>query len=80
MTYNEPFVTAVFECESVARAHGHTLGKWQKVTEEMYVSMCVVCSEITWVTQQLGEKRWRMGGSVLEQECLEDNFRESSGD
>jgi hypothetical protein len=78
MNHNEPFVAAVFECESVTRTHGHTLGKWQQVTEEMYVSMCVVCNELTWVTQQLGEKRWRIGGSALEKDCLEEDWGSAS--
>ena len=73
MNHNEPFVDAVFECESAAGSRGHTLGKWQKVTDEMYVTICVVCSKLTWVTQPSDEQCWRTGGSALEQECLEDD-------
>jgi hypothetical protein len=83
MSHNDPLMRAALsECESVARSHGHTLGRWQKVTEEMHVSMCVVCSKLTWVTRSKDDKRWRLGGSVLKQEdCLvEDALRSSSED
>lgn len=81
MSHNDPFMAALSECEAVARTRGHTLGRWQKVTEEMYVSRCVGCSNLTWVTKPAGdEKRPRIGGSVLKQDCLEDNLRGSSGD
>ena len=82
MSHNDPLMKAALsECELFARTRGHTLGRWQKVTEEMYVSMCVACSKLTWVTQSRDEKRWRIGGSVLKQDCLvEDDLRASSGD
>ena len=79
MNYNYALIDAILECESVTGTAGHTLGKWHKVTESMYISMCLVCSEITWVTQVEDEKHWRIGGTVLEQDCSEDGLRSSPG-
>jgi hypothetical protein len=74
-------MAALSECESVARTRGHTLGRWQTVSEEMSAAMCLVCAKLTWVTLSRGEKRPRTGGSVLKQDCLvEDALRASSGD
>ncbi len=82
MSHRDPLMKAALsECESFARTRGHTLGRWQKVTEEIYVSMCVACSKLTWVTQSRGEKPWRIDGSVLKRDCLvEDDLKASSGD
>ena len=80
MVHNDAFMAALSECESAARTRGHTLGRWQKVTEEMYVSMCVTCNKLAWVTLSSGETRWRAGGSVIKQGCLEGNPRAPSGD
>lgn len=80
MDHNDAFMAALSEGKSVARTRGHTLGRWQKVTEDMYVSMCLACSKLTWVTQSRGEKRWRIGGSVVKQGCSEGNLRASSVD
>jgi hypothetical protein len=80
MSHNDSFMAALSECESVARTCGHTLGRWQKVTEEMYAAMCMVCAKLTWVTLSRGEKHPRTGGSVLKQDCLEHSLRASSGD
>ncbi len=73
-------MAALFECESLARTRGHTLGRWQTVTEEMSAAMCLVCAKLTWVTLSRGEKCPRTGGSILKQDCLEDPLRVSSGD
>ena len=82
MSHNDPLMKAALsECESFARTRGHTLGRWQKGTEERYVAMCVAYSKLTRVTQSRDEKRWRIGGSVLKQDCLvEDDLRASSVD
>jgi hypothetical protein len=72
MSHSDPLMMAALsECESVARTRGHTLGRWQTVSEEMYASMCLVCAKLTWVTKSGGEGRLRTGGSVLKQDCLE---------
>ena len=47
MSYNDSFIAALSECESVARARGHTLGRWQAVSEEMSAAMCMVCTKLT---------------------------------
>ncbi len=81
MNYRDSFIAAVSECECLAVANGHTQGRWQKVTPALYASMCVVCSELTCVSQQEeGEKHWLIGGSVLTLKCLEDDVRTASGD
>ena len=83
MSHSDPLMMAALsecECESVARIRGHTLGRWQTVNEEMCASMCLVCAKLTWVTLSSGEKRPRIGGSVLKQDCLEHPLIASSGD
>ena len=82
MSHSEPLMMAALsECETVARTRGHTLGRWQTVSEEMSAAMCVVYAKLTWVTLSRGEKSPRTGGSVLKQDCLvEDALRASSGD
>jgi hypothetical protein len=81
MSHSDPLMMAALsECESLARTRGHTLGRWQTVTEEMSAAMCLVCAKLTWVTLSRGEKRPRTGGSVLKQDCVEHPKRASSGD
>ena len=82
MGHNYPLMRAALaECESVAKARGHTLGRWQTVSEEMSASICLTCAKLAWVTLSRGEKRPRTGGSVLKRDCLvEDALRASSGD
>jgi hypothetical protein len=82
MSHSDPLMRAALsECESVARTRGHTLGRWQTVSEEMSASVCMVCARLTWVTLSRGEKRPRTGGSVLRQDCLVAHaLRASSGD
>ena len=82
MSHNNPLMLAALsECESLARTRGHTLGRWQTVSEDMSAAMCVVCARLAWVTLPMGEKRPRTGGSVLKQDCsVEEDLRASSGD
>jgi hypothetical protein len=80
MSHSHPLMRAALpECETVARTRGHTLGRWQTVSEEIFASVCMVCAKLAWVTLPRGEKRPRTGGSVLRQDCLvEDALRASS--
>jgi hypothetical protein len=69
--YNESLLAAVSECKSLARTHGHTLGGWHPVTELMHASMCMVCSEIAWVSLSDDKKNWLIGGKAIELDCSE---------
>ena len=82
MSHSDPLMMAALsKCATAAKTRGHTMGRWQKVTEEMHVSMCLVCAKLTLVTKSSVEKRWSIGGSVLKQECLEQHpLRETSLD
>lgn len=79
MSHNEQFMTAVSECETVARARGHTPGAWYPIAESFHAYKCEVCGAMAWVTRPSGEKRWRIGGSALERDCLEDDQESASG-
>jgi hypothetical protein len=72
MQANEQYASAVSKCEMAARNRGHVLGVWQPVDERLYASMCELCTKIAWVSRSGNEERWRMGGSPLGQDCLED--------
>jgi hypothetical protein len=78
MHHNESLMAALSECESAARTRGHTIGRWQTVTERVSASMCLDCRKLVWVTQSRDEQRPSVGGSVLEQDCSEDGSRASS--
>ncbi len=66
---------AVARCEAVARNNGHTLGVWHRVDERLHASICEVCAEMVWVARPAYEKRWRVGGTTLEQDCLKDDMK-----
>lgn len=70
MSANENYSAAVARCEAAARYHGHTLDVWYHVSEELRASMCVLCDAMVWLSRPGQEKRWRVGGAALEQECL----------
>ena len=80
MNANEQYTAAVTRCEAAARNHGHALGVWYLVDERLHASICEVCGAIALVTRPGYEKHWRIGGSVLEQDCLEYDWRSVSGD
>ena len=69
MNPNYSFEAAVSECEFVAKTRNHTLGKWHRVTEFVYIARCGDCSEVAWIMRSQDEKRWQIGGTVLEQDC-----------
>ncbi len=80
MDDNEQHKSAVGRCEAAARSHGHALGVWYPVDERFRASLCEVCGAMTWITRPGYEKHWRIGGSALEQDCSEHEWRSASGD
>jgi hypothetical protein len=75
MQANEQYASEVVSsCEMAARNRGHVLGAWQPVDERLYASMCEYCTKIAWVSRSGDEEPWRMGGSALGQDCLEDDL------
>lgn len=78
MNHNRQLMDALSECESTARTRGHTLGRWQTVTQGWSASMCLDCRKLVWVTQSSDEQRPRVCGSVLEKDCSEDGSRAAS--
>jgi hypothetical protein len=79
MDGNEQYSAAVARCEAAAREHGHTLDVWYHVSEELHASVCAVCGAMVWVTRPGHEKRWRIGGVALEQECPEEHRSVEAG-
>ena len=75
MQAREQYTSTIFRGEAAARKRGHALGAWQPVAQRLQASMCEVCGEIAWVTRFGEERRWRMGGTALEQDCLESKRR-----
>jgi len=69
VNHKERFIAAVAECEEVAKTRGHSLGRWHQLSKQMHASFCVVCNEMTWVTQPGDGGRWRSGGQALRQDC-----------
>ena len=77
----EQYHSALASCEEAAGNYGHTLGGvWYPVDERLHASMCVRCGAMVWLTRPGQEKRWRIGGTALEEKCLkEDPGRLGSG-
>ena len=78
MTHYLPFMTAVSECEATARDHGHAPGVWNPVDERLHAFLCEMCGAMGWVTRSAGEKRWRIGGSALKEDCWQEDDRGSA--
>jgi hypothetical protein len=76
---DELYRAAVARCEATARERGHTLDMWYRVSEGLHASVCVICGAMVWVTRPGQEKRWRIGGAALEEECLEEDGRVEPG-
>ncbi len=74
-TTNEQYAAAVARCELAARNHGHTLGVWYPVAEQLHISAYVLCDAMVWVARPGHEKCWRVGSTALEQECLDEEDR-----
>ena len=73
MNDHERYTRVLARCETAARNHGHTLGGWYPVSEQLHASLCEVCGEMLYVVRPAFEQRWRMGGSALEDDCSEDD-------
>ena len=73
MKISEQYTAMVARCEATGREFGHALDVWYPVSEHLRASLCKVCGEMVWVTRSGKEKRWRIGGTALQQECLEDD-------
>ncbi len=74
----EQYTSEASRCEMAARNRGHVMGVWQPVDERLYASMCEVCTKIARVSRSGDEERWRLGGSALDQYCLEDDLPRST--
>ena len=66
----EQYDSVLARCKEAAGNRGHTLdGTWYQVDERLHASICVRCGAMAWVTRPGQEKRWRIGGTALEEEC-----------
>ena len=72
MDANEQYRATVARCEATARDHAHTVGVWYHVSDQLHASVCAVCCAMVWVTRPGQEKRWRIGGAALEQDCPQE--------
>ena len=72
----EQYQSALASCEESAGNHGHTLGgTWYPVDEWLHASICTRCGAMVWLTRRGQEKRWRIGGMALKEECLQEDRR-----
>ena len=77
----EQYDSALARCEETAGNLGHTLGgNWYPVDERLRASICVLCGAMAWVTRPGQEKRWRIGGTALKEECSGGALRRGLGD
>ena len=75
MNADEQYAAAVARCEAAARNQRHALGKWLPVDTRLHASQCEVCGALAWLARPGYEERWRVGGTALEQDCLEEDRR-----
>src|SRR5215212_7712724 len=77
----EQYDSALARCEETAGNLGHTLGgTWYPVDKRLRASMCVLCGAMAWVTRPGQEKRWRICGTALKEECSGGALRTGLGD
>jgi hypothetical protein len=69
----------VARCESTARQTGHTLDVWYPVSEQLRASLCKICGAMVWVTRPGNEQRCRIGGTALQQDCLDYDSGAAAG-
>ncbi len=70
----EQYHSALASCKETTGNLGHTLGgTWYPVDERLHASICVRCGAMVWLTRRSQEKRWRVGGTALKEECLQEN-------
>ena len=72
----QQYDSALASCEETAGNLGHTLGgTWYPVDEQLSASICILCGAMVWLTRRGQEKRWRIGGTALHEECLQEDPR-----
>ena len=71
MNNNRQHTVMVARCEATARELGHALDVWYLVSENLRASLCKICGTMVWVTRSGTEQDWRIGGTALQQECLD---------
>ena len=70
----QQYHSALARCEETAGNLDHTLGGvWYPVDERLRASICTLCGAMVWVTRRGQEKRWRIGGTALKEECLQED-------
>ena len=69
----------VARCEATARELGHALDLWYQLSENLRASLCKTCGAMVWVTRSGTEQRWRIGGTALQQECLDYDLDAAAG-
>jgi hypothetical protein len=74
MNNNEQYKVEVARCEATAMALDHALDVWYPLSEHLRGSLCKVCGAMVWVTRSGTEQRWRIGGTALQQKCLDYDF------
>lgn len=74
----EQYDAAVARCEAIAKDHGHVLGAWYPVDEQLHASMCDECGKMAWVIRPGNEERWRVGGDALRQDCAGEEWKRAS--
>ena len=79
MNISEQYTVMVARCESTARQTGHTLDVWYPVSEQLRASLCKICGAMVWVTRPGNEQRWRIGGTALQQDCLDYDSGAAAG-
>ena len=79
MNISEQYTVMVARCESTARQTGHTLDVWYPVSEHLRASLCKICGAMVWVTRPGNEQRWRIGGTALQQDCLDYDSGAAAG-
>ena len=76
----EQYHGALASCKETAGNLGHTLGgTWYPVDERLHASICVRCGAMVWIARRGQEKRWRIGGTALKEECLSEGDNYSLG-
>jgi hypothetical protein len=80
MNNKEQLRAMVAKCESTATKNAHALDAWYPISEHLRASLCKICGAMVWVTRPGKEKDWRIGGTALQQECLEDDSGAAAGD
>ena len=74
MNDDSQYTAAVVRCEASAWNRGHALGKWLPVDERLHASVCEACGAMAYVSRPGYEEHWRVGGTALVQDCLEEEL------